>query len=281
MQLNTKISSHGGSVTSRHQPWGGYNVAPVNMLDLICIRYGSAWKLWTEAGQVILIHWLASRPDPQGKTLTQSARTKSDLGWFCTIWSGSLWKNGTESKSGKLVVGQLHLARNWGWWFMPTGLLPDQMCLAKHWPGHPDWTWVGFAQYDPCLWKKRTASDAGSWIRHIYDPTQFQLDAGHNQKDCRLDPAHFLGCYLGTVDCSGGWPGTTWSRRPATQTCPAGSLDCCPRCRWPGSGPAQIPGSWLAEPGCQDTGAWTLGINEASNSDSEKEQNKSENVPTK
>ena len=38
---------------------------------------------------MILAHRLASGPDPFGQNLTQSARTKSDLGWFCTVLSGS------------------------------------------------------------------------------------------------------------------------------------------------------------------------------------------------
>ena len=69
---------------------------PVNMPDPICIRAGSAGKRWPEAGRMILAHWLASGPDPFGllpdrirlaQNLTQSARTKSDPGWFCTILS--------------------------------------------------------------------------------------------------------------------------------------------------------------------------------------------------
>ena len=45
----------------------------------------------------------ASRPDPFGLILTRSARTKSEAGWFCTIWFGSLWQNAAMSESGKLV----------------------------------------------------------------------------------------------------------------------------------------------------------------------------------
>ena len=46
-----------------------------------------SWKQWLEAGQMILAHWLASGSDPFGQNMTQSARTKSDAGWFCTILS--------------------------------------------------------------------------------------------------------------------------------------------------------------------------------------------------
>ena len=61
---------------------------PVNMPDLICILSGSGGKYWPEAGW-ILPHQLASEPDPLGQNSTQSAKTKSDPGWFCTILSGS------------------------------------------------------------------------------------------------------------------------------------------------------------------------------------------------
>ena len=60
---------------------------PVNMLDLVCIWFGSAQKCCPEAGPIILAHQLASGPDLFGQNLIQSARTKSDLGWFCTVWS--------------------------------------------------------------------------------------------------------------------------------------------------------------------------------------------------
>ena len=65
-----------------------YDSCPVNMLDPICIRSRLAGKHWPEAGRMIPAHWLASGPDPFGQNLTLSARTKSDLGWFCTILSG-------------------------------------------------------------------------------------------------------------------------------------------------------------------------------------------------
>ena len=62
---------------------------PVNMPDLIRIRSGSAGKHWPEAGRMIVAHWLTSGPDPFGQNLTQSARIKSDPGWFCTILPGT------------------------------------------------------------------------------------------------------------------------------------------------------------------------------------------------
>ena len=57
------------------------------MPDPIRIRVGSARKHWPQAGRMFLAHWLASGPDPFGQNLTQSARTKSDPGWFCIILS--------------------------------------------------------------------------------------------------------------------------------------------------------------------------------------------------
>ena len=36
--------------------------------------------------------------------------------------------------------------QNRAWWFLDTGLLLDQRCLAKTWPGHPDWIRASFAQ---------------------------------------------------------------------------------------------------------------------------------------
>ena len=111
---------------------------PVNMLNLICIWSGLAWKCWPEADQMILAHCLAPRPDPLGQNLTHSARTKSVWAGFARHDPGYLWKNATESESGKLVVSWLPHARSWSWWFLHTGLLSDQMHLAKPWPGHPD-----------------------------------------------------------------------------------------------------------------------------------------------
>ena len=41
------------------------------------------------AGGMIPAHGLATGPDPFGQNLTQSARTKSDPGWFGTVLSGT------------------------------------------------------------------------------------------------------------------------------------------------------------------------------------------------
>ena len=63
---------------------------PVNMPDPIRIRSGSAGKHWPEAGRMTHAHRLASGlVPPFGQNLTQSARTKSDPGWFGTVLSGT------------------------------------------------------------------------------------------------------------------------------------------------------------------------------------------------
>ena len=97
----------------------------------------------------LLLDWIClantwhSRPEPN-----------RILPGFAQYDPGCLWKNAIESESEKLVAGWLHSPRNRAWWFLHTGLLLDQMHLAKTWPGHPDQVWVSFAQYGPgLLWK--------------------------------------------------------------------------------------------------------------------------------
>ena len=107
---------------------------PLNMPDPIRIRSGSAGKQWPEADRMFVAHRLASGPDPFGQNLTQSARAKSDPGWFCTIIfiiRDVCGRTEPQSESGKLVAGRLHPARNRARCFLHTGLLPDRICLAK------------------------------------------------------------------------------------------------------------------------------------------------------
>ena len=115
-----------------------------------------------------------SQPEPWTytytyRTMRSMTRTKSDPGWFCTIDTGRLRKNATESKSGKLAAGRLRSARNRVQWFLHNGLLPIQvMRLAKALTGGPDQIKVNFSQYDPGFhWKNGTEWDAGSRVRHI------------------------------------------------------------------------------------------------------------------
>ena len=112
VQCNHPIT-HCAVQSAYHPPCTTISLSPVNMPGPIRIRSRSAGKHWPEVGRMNFVHWLASGPDPFGQNLTQSARTKSDLGWFCTIYyPRRLWKNGTESESWKLVAGRLRIARN-------------------------------------------------------------------------------------------------------------------------------------------------------------------------
>ena len=104
----------------------GFNI-PVNMPDPIHTRSGSAGKHWPEAGRMIVAHWLTSGPDPFGQNLTQSARIKSDPGWFCTILPGTsveernrVWK--WETGSGPVASCQ-----------KPGPLIPALACFRMRW----------------------------------------------------------------------------------------------------------------------------------------------------
>ena len=75
----------------------------VNVPDPIHIQSRSAQKHWPKAGRMIFAYQFASGPEPLGGSLTQSARTKRDPGWFSRCEPGHLWKNVTEFESGKHV----------------------------------------------------------------------------------------------------------------------------------------------------------------------------------
>ena len=110
----------------------------INMPNLIHIWSGSAQKCWPVAGQ------LASGPDPFGQNLTKN---RIQAG-FAQLDPGHLWKNTTESESGKLVVGWLRFATTGPDDYFHTSLLPDQIHHAKIWPSHAGWIWVCFEWYD-------------------------------------------------------------------------------------------------------------------------------------
>ena len=59
---------------------------------------------------MILTHRLASGPDLFGQNLTQPELNQIRPG-FAQYYPGCLWKNGTESESGKLVAGRLCSAK--------------------------------------------------------------------------------------------------------------------------------------------------------------------------
>ena len=81
--ISDRVPTQDGDLTCSEE------AIPVSMPDPIRIRAGSAGKHWPEAGRMILVHWLASGPDPFGQNLTPSGRTKSDPGWFCVTLSGT------------------------------------------------------------------------------------------------------------------------------------------------------------------------------------------------
>ena len=141
--------------------------SPINMLDPIWS--GSAGKHigQKQAGWFLHTGLLLYRIH-LAKTWHNQPELMQILAGFAQYYPGCLWKNGTESESRKLVAGWLRPARNWAWWFMHTSSLPDQMHLAKPWPGHPDRIWVSFAQYGRCLFEKNGAEmDARNRIRRI------------------------------------------------------------------------------------------------------------------
>ena len=130
----------------------------------------------------------------------QPERNRTRAG-FAQLYPGCLWKHGTESESGKLVAGRLRPGRNWARWFLHTSFLPDQMHLAKPWPGHSDQIRVSFAPYDPsCLiWKIQNWNGCGkSDLAYMIRPNSGCTLAvtsitGHNQNAFGSDPTCLLG----------------------------------------------------------------------------------------
>ena len=162
---------------------------PVNITDPIRIRSGLAGKLWPEAGWMILAHRLASGPDPFGQNVTQSARTKSDPGWFRTILSRTSVEERNQFWKLETGAGRFRSVRNRAQRFLHTSLLPDQMCLAKPWPCRPSrsdpgqfgtiWSMAFFLFFFSKT--KVTEMDAGSQIwQNLYDQGRFWLRAGRN-----------------------------------------------------------------------------------------------------
>ena len=126
---------------------------PVNIPDPIRIWSRSAGKHWPEAGWMILAHWLTSGPDPFGQNLTQSARTKLDLGWVCTILSGMSVEEQNQILKWETGSGLVAFCQKPGQ-MIPVHQLasrPDAYGQTLTRPSRSD---PGFAQYDPCLlWK--------------------------------------------------------------------------------------------------------------------------------
>ena len=174
------------------------------MPDPIRIRSRSGWKYWPEAVRMILAHRLASGPDRFGQNLTQSARTKpsgSEL-VLHNIIRDVCGRTKTESESGKLVAVRLRPARNRARWFLLTGLLSDQMRLAKPWPGHPKIRSGSVlhsmihAFFEKTELKRMRKSDPAYTIRPNSGWTlAVTAITGRNQNASGSDPACWLGGY--------------------------------------------------------------------------------------
>ena len=104
---------------------------PANIPDMIYIQSRSAqthWSVW-----------------PKPDTVSQN-QTGSRL-----VLHNMIRAICAKTEPSLKVGNWLRSARNRARWFLHTGLLPDQMRLAKTWPGHPDRIRVGFVHYDPSL----------------------------------------------------------------------------------------------------------------------------------
>ena len=160
---------------------------PRNMPDLICIWSRLAQKHWPEAGPIILAHRLLldriHHPFGQNLTVSQN-QIESRLVLYSMIWA-VCGRNQQSFETGSRLMA---FCQNQAWWFLHTGLLPDEMHLAKTWPGRPDQIWASFARYDlGLLWKNGTKLDARTepnWMQEvrssIYNPAGFWLHAGLN-----------------------------------------------------------------------------------------------------
>ena len=146
------------------------------MPDQIRIRSGSAGKHWPEADRVILAHRLVSGPDPFGQNLTQSARTKPDPGWFCTVLS---WTS----------VDERNRIQKWETGTGPGASCqkPGQMIPAHRLASRPDafgQTLTRTSRSDPgrfCTFFGKTELKRTREVRSgIHDPAQFWLHAGRN-----------------------------------------------------------------------------------------------------
>ena len=150
------------------------------MPDLIRIRAGSAGKHWPEVGRMILAHRLASGPDPFGQNLTQSARTKSVPGWFCTILSGTSVEDVCKWETSSRPVESCHEKPGPMIPAYQLAFRPDQFSQTLTRPSRSD---PGrFCTVWPMLsleTENRTEKDAGS-RSSTYDPARFWLHAGRN-----------------------------------------------------------------------------------------------------
>ena len=144
-----------------------YGTNPVNTPTPTRILSGSAGKHWPEAGRMILAHRLASGPDPFGQNLTQSARTKSDEGLFCTALSGTSveernrvwnWETGSGLIASCQKPGQMTAHR--------LAFRPDAFGQTLTRPSRSDPGQFYTILSMPSLTKNGAETDAGSRIVH-------------------------------------------------------------------------------------------------------------------
>ena len=189
----------------QHRPLLGRSVHdrfPANIPDPIRIRSGSAGKHWPEAGRMTHVHRLASGPDPCGQNLTQSARTKSDPGWFGTVLSRTsveernrVWKWETGSgpvascqKPGQMIPAHRLAARPDAFGQIltrPSRSDPCLFCTIWSMPSLEKRNWNGCRKSDPAY---TIRPDSGCTLAVM-------ATTGRNQTVSGSDPA----CLPGTV----------------------------------------------------------------------------------
>ena len=151
---------------------------PVNMLDPICIWSRSTWKRWPDVGLMIRAHW--PRLESFGQNLTHLARTKSDPGWFFTVWSGPsveecnwVWK--WETSSGPIVF-----CYNQAWWPCTSACFRTRCVWPKPYQAIQ-------IRSEPVMHNVIQAAFGGMELNRIqevrsgiYNLAQLWLHAGHN-----------------------------------------------------------------------------------------------------
>ena len=172
------------------------------MPDPIHIQSRSAGRHWPEVGWMIFAHCLTSGPDPFGQNLTQSANTKLDPSWFCTILSwmcveewNQVWKWETGSgliascqKPGPMIPAHQLASRlnMFGQTLTrPSRSEPGLFCTIWPLPSLEKWNWNGCGKLDLA-----------------YDMLAIMAITGRNQNASVLDLACLLGMLSACcVDC--------------------------------------------------------------------------------
>ena len=114
-----------------NQIWAGFAQCDLGHLSKNAAESESGKHWWQassvlpELGPLILAHQLASEPDVFGHRLTRSSR--SDLGWFCTIWSRSSLK-----EQNQIGCENLDPVYNAAWFWLQAGLNGHNGPWPKH-----------------------------------------------------------------------------------------------------------------------------------------------------